>query len=119
MKCYLDEYGNPRVHVTLLGSRAAIESEALIDTGFEGDITAPVSVAIQLGLELIELTKVELADGTVKEELIFLGAIRWDGEERDIRIMLTSSDEALFGRGLLQGKRLAMDFRTSEIEITS
>jgi clan AA aspartic protease len=117
MKCYFDKAGTPRVHVTVMGSRAATDCEALIDTGFDGDITIPLPTAIQLGLEFTDATEVELADGTVKDEMVFSGAIRWNGEERAIRIMLTSSEEALLGRGLLQGKPLAMDFRADEIKI--
>ena len=53
IQAYFDDSGFPRVKIAVGGSRMQVEVEALIDTGFSGDITLPLVIAPQLGLELV------------------------------------------------------------------
>jgi predicted aspartyl protease len=73
VKAYFDQAGHPRLKVPVVGSRAGIVVDALVDTGFDGDICLPTQLAIQLGLELRDMVWVELADGTLRDELVFAG----------------------------------------------
>jgi len=64
-----------------------------------------------LGLELAYTAHFELADGTlVQDELVFVGKAFWRGEYRDVEIVLTRSEEALLGTGLLEGAQVQLDF---------
>ena len=64
-----------------------------------------------MGLELAYTAHFELADGTlVQDELVFVGKAFWRGEYRDVEIVLTRSEEALLGTGLLEGARVELDF---------
>lgn len=118
MNGYFDEYGHPRIEISVIGIRATCSIEAVIDTGFDGDLCLPIQIAIQLGMELRDILYIELADGTIKDELVFAGAINWEGETKEVRVILTSSEDALIGIGLLAEKRLEIDFGKRSINIT-
>lgn len=105
-----------RLHVQ--GSRGAAEVTAIIDTGFDGHVCLPTTLAVGLGLELSGQNVVELADGTRKMSLVFDGTVRFLDRERVVAIYLTDSDEALIGTRLLSDCRLSIDFTTGKVQVT-
>ena len=117
MRAYFDAFGEPRVEIEVKGSRAIVSVTALLDTGFDGELSLPIGVAMQLGLELRDIITVELADGTLSDELVFAGYLIDEGQEREVSILLTHSQDALLGTGLLRGRRVVLDFGTGEAEI--
>ncbi len=118
MKGYFDSGGRPRLTVTVRGRRQTAELDALIDTGFNGDLTLPIGLAVELGLELVSRRQVELADGSIRSELVFVGTAVLDGRSQLAMIGLTDGLDALVGTGLLRDRRLTMDFRKGTISIT-
>lgn len=93
MQGYIDENGKARIKLKVMGS----EIDAVIDTGFEGDLSLPVQIATQLGLKLVGTETFELADGSLKQELIFSGMTKFGKGEEEVSIILTGSDDALLG----------------------
>jgi predicted aspartyl protease len=85
---------SPTFDVAVMGSRARIPITAVIDTGFEGYVCLPTGVAVRLGLELVGEADVELADGSVKSQLVFSGSVHFLGQTREVHIYLTNSDDA-------------------------
>ncbi len=65
-------------------------------------------MGIELGLELKDLTMVELADGTIKKELVFAGVAQLGKRRKDVNILLTESDDVLLGTNMLS--YLELDF---------
>jgi len=114
---YFDASGHPTIKIVVGGIRMQVEIEALIDTGFDGKVSIPSIIATQLGLELISLEWVELADGSIISSLIFKGQALLGGQTREVEMMLTDADEALIGTGLLANYRLEIDFVNRTIEI--
>lgn len=88
-----------------------------LDTAFSGDLCLPISIATQLGLELITTQRFELADGSIQEELVFLGFVTL-GVERPVEIVLTASEESLLGTGLLAETQVVFDFIVGTVTIT-
>ena len=115
---FFDSAGRPRLTVTVTGGRSTAQVDALIDTGFNGDLTLPISLAVRLGLELMAQVAVELADGSVKSELVFSGSAAIGARARRVRIGLTAADDAFVGTGLLSRHRVNMDFRKGTITLT-
>lgn len=72
----------PRADVTVLGSRRKMKFQAVIDTGFDGDLSIPLEWAVTLGLELIDSHVFELADGSEQLELIFRGHAFFQGKKK-------------------------------------
>lgn len=66
--------GPPVIELKIRGSRQELTVEGILDTGFNGFLCLPISLAVPLGLELIDVITSELADGTiVEDELVFAG----------------------------------------------
>lgn len=114
---YIDENGMPVVNVTVGGIRSQITISALVDTGFDGYVCLPVELAVSLGLELVTSIPVEMADGSIKDELVFCGTGSIGGAQREIEIFLTDSDEALIGLSWFAKGSLYINFQTGELII--
>ena len=117
MKGYVNEYGQPLVEITVMGTRKESTCPAVVDSGFNGDVCVPTSIAIQLGLELVATYTIELADGTVRNELIFAGEVVFNGRKESAEILLTEAQDTLLGTGLLMGRVLEIDFLKRAVEI--
>ena len=110
--------GTPVVDVRIIGRRGEIVLESVLDTGFDGYVCLPITKAVALGLELIDLESSELADGTILEdEPIFLGEMEWDGAIIEVYIVLTKSVDALIGTALLWGMDMRVNYATGELTI--
>ena len=111
--------GTPVIALKVRGSREEVTIEGILDTGFDGFLCLPTSIAVLLGLELMYATSSELADGTViEDELVFAGQAEWDRVLRQIEITLTHSEDTLIGTAFLTGYRVELDYvaRTVSIE---
>lgn len=110
--------GSPIVETRVIGSRAEVIVKGTLDTGFTGHLCLPITTAVSLGLELIDLGNLELADGTVLEyEPVFEGKMEWNGDIIDVNVLLTKSDDTLLGTALLRGMELKLNYSTNEVVI--
>lgn len=100
------------------GLRAQAKVDAVIDTGFSGDLCLPIEVAIQLGLELCGIELYELADGAIQRANVFKAKVNWFGEGKEVEVILTESSQALIGTGMLVGKKVELDFDEMVFKIT-
>jgi clan AA aspartic protease len=107
----------PMIEVEVIGTRSTRGVLAILDTGFDGDLSLPISIAISLGVDLIGEQAVELADGTVRDELVFAASVRLLGETRAVRIYLTRSADALVGTNLLADCDLSIRFPTGRVRL--
>jgi clan AA aspartic protease len=112
---YVDEYGQGRAKVGVIGRKMEMAVDAVIDTGFDGYLCLPVQTAIQLGLELCDTMKVELADGTIKKEMVFSGVTKFGEEAKKARITLTESKDALIGTKMFS--YLEIDFEGKRVMV--
>jgi len=117
MQGYIDELGYPRLSVTVTGARRQMTLPALVDTGFDGDLSLPIRIAVDLGLELIASFSIGLADGTLREDQpVFSGTGRLgNGMSREIEIVLTGCEEALVGLNWFREGSLCMHFKKREL----
>src|SRR5437773_15344 len=107
----------PTISVEVAGTRQSTQFEAIIDTGFDGDICIPIDAAVTLGLELVGIDDVELADGSHRRELTFSGFAKLLEEKREVAISLTEGEEALVGTRLLSGCHLSIDFVSGKVRL--
>src|SRR6266851_5481108 len=104
------EIMTPWTEVEVGGTRRSVVMDAIIDTGFDGEVCVPLDLGVTLGLELIAVTLVELADGSKKRDLLFAGKAKFLKKKQDVEISITNGEEALIGTALLAGCRLSVDF---------
>jgi predicted aspartyl protease len=97
---YLDASGHPHVKVRIWGiaEQFAQEFEAMIDTGFTGFLSMPITAAFPLGITLFGTTSYMLADGSISPKLLGWGTVAM-GDERALGTIVLESKS----NGLLLG----------------
>jgi clan AA aspartic protease len=79
--------------------------EALIDTGFSGFLSLPLSMIESLGLPWIFSDSVTLGDGSEVIFQMYRATVIWDGEYKVVDVAASES-EPLLGMSLLYGLKL-------------
>ena len=82
--------------------------EAIIDTGFTGELILPGDLIDRLGLPRIGELPITLGDGNEIDVGLYLGIVLWQGENRIVQVLRTSV-KPLIGMSLLYGNRLTVD----------
>ena len=118
-RAYFDEKNRPKIVVTVIGLDETVDVAASIDTGFTGYLMLSLPSALSIGLKLINVLPIELADGSVKKEFVFDGSVVFGKKKTPVEILLTSSEESLLGTALLQEHKLTVDYPNRTVEITS
>ncbi len=85
-------------------------TDAVIDTGFNGFLTLPLSVIFDLELPFAGVTIAELGDGSLMQADTFRALALWGGDELEVRV-LEAEGGVLLGMSLLRGHRLTMDVK--------
>jgi clan AA aspartic protease len=95
------------VRLLIRGPQWEIETEAVVDTGFNGALTLPSDLIAKLGLRLKTRMWGMLADGRADLFDVYEALIFWNGRLRRISVNAAESDP-LLGMSLLQGNELAI-----------
>ena len=82
--------------------------DAVIDTGFTGFLTLPLTVINSLNLRLYSREEGTLGDGSTCIFDVYSGLIIWDGEYRYVDVNAAET-EPLVGMSLLYGYRMQLD----------
>ena len=108
------------VQLTVRGSGGRAETiAAIVDTGFDGELTLPLSLVDALQLPILRRVTSMLGDGSAILHAVHRATVLWDGETRQIRVAALDS-EPLVGMELLAGYRLTMQiFPGGRVEIVS
>jgi len=88
------------------GQRQMID--AVIDTGFTGFLTLPLTVITNLNLQLYSREDGTLGDGSVCIFDVYRGFVIWDGEWKRIDVNAAET-VPLVGMSLLYGYRMQLD----------
>ena len=79
----------------------------LIDTGFGGELTLPISTIRVLALPLSGASRGVLADGTITLFDVYRAEAEWDGVQRPIDVQVSNA-QPLLGTELLAGYDLSI-----------
>jgi clan AA aspartic protease len=82
--------------------------EALIDTGFSGFLSLPLSTIESLGLPWIFSDSVTLGDGSEVIFQMYRATVIWDGQFKVVDVAASES-EPLLGMSLLYGFKLQVE----------
>lgn len=107
----------PFFEINVSGTRRSVTKDAIVDTGFDGDVCIPLEVAVRLGLELRGVEQVELADGSHKEEMYSAAHAVLLGKRREVKAFVTNGEEMLLGTTLMNDCRLTIDFPTDTVKL--
>lgn len=92
-----------------LQGQPIVEIEYIIDTGFVGYLTLPISAVSAMALPFIRRMPANLADDSTILVAVHIAYIIWNGEERKIEVLATGK-RPLLGTLLLHGSNLNVQF---------
>jgi clan AA aspartic protease len=82
--------------------------QALLDTGFSGDLMLPFETIDYLGLRPITTSRLVLGDGSSVQMPVFDAVVEWQGRTRRIDVYACERD-AVIGMSLLRGSDIDLD----------
>ena len=82
----------------------------IVDTGFSGYLTLPISMVQRLGLTQVDTEEASLADGSVLRFGVYPVTVDWDEQERIVPAFATESS-ALLGISMLLGSIGTFEFQ--------
>lgn len=90
------------VRIAVLGANGHLsEFEAVIDTGFNGDLTLPSAAIVELGIPFIGNRQVALADGSRQLVDVYAATVRLNGDEMSAQVDVADT-EPLVGMRLIE-----------------
>ncbi|WP_309741505.1 MULTISPECIES: clan AA aspartic protease [unclassified Chamaesiphon] len=85
-----------------------IAVDAVIDTGFNGDLILPIEIVSELGLVPQGYQKATLGDGSISQFRVYVATVIWDGERKLVEVNSATAG-ILIGMGLLEGYKLEVN----------
>ena len=86
------------------------EVEAIIDTGFNGFLTLPPTLIVNLALPFAGTTRATLGNGSEAQMDIYEAQVLWEGQERSI-LVLEAEGNALLGMSMLADCQVTIEVR--------
>ena len=110
---YVNRYLEPVVTIEIEDSQGVLQSfEAVLDTGFNGELALPAQTIEKLGLssrgQALDWT---IATGDEAPLAEYDGVVSWHGQSRRV-VVVETGDEPLLGTSLLSGSKISIDMRT-------
>ncbi len=116
---FINENLEPIVeNVFVIGQEGHIPVEAVLDTGFNGMLCLPRKLQSRCELSVLGLETFELADGSVIEEVLYMGQILLNDTPYFVELTLADADQGLLGMQLLLDKVATFDLKTMRLEVS-
>ena len=104
----VNSHDEPEIPLTLILGGRAVQQRAIIDTGFNGYLSVPLSLT--KGWYFFGHEEYEIATGETVDQRVYLGKILWDGRLQDVYAVTSRARDILIGTKLLRRNRLSIDF---------
>jgi clan AA aspartic protease len=108
----------PRIEITVQGRYRSVQIPAIIDTGFEGELSLPMDVAQWIGAIVAGWGAMRLADGSEKRLPTARCEVELLGKRTTVEAYVTDTFEPLIGTELLDGCQLIVDFDSGAVQIS-
>ena len=106
------------VGVKLSGHFGSKEIFFRIDTGFDGELSLPVNLAIPLGLPLIGESEYNIAGGGKTAPFKFIASMQWGSQTKLVSVDVDRGSIPLLGMRLLTDYTLFADFKKKTLIIS-
>lgn len=114
----VDDKNRLWVNVEVTGYHTTSPILFRIDTGFDGELSIPISKAVPLGLPLVGESAYQVAGGGVSNPLKFSASIQWGSQKKLVSVDVDKTLTPLLGMGLLIDYILVADFKKKTLKIT-
>jgi len=105
--------GTPTITVSIAG----LDWDAIIDTGFTGDLELPEYIYDLLNTRYVGRVTSALAGGQTIEEDVYLANFPFEGRNVEVELTFVSSAQILIGTRLLRKYRLEVNFASKTVEL--
>jgi clan AA aspartic protease len=95
-----------------------VSQNCIVDTGFDGALILPASVAKRLVLPTVARLVFELVGGARMSADVALGEIEWLGKHRTVEVIMSESNDALIGTEMFEGAKLIVDYANCLVTIS-
>jgi clan AA aspartic protease len=109
----LEPDGRDVVSITVAG----LTLDAVIDTGYDGGVTLPDSLAHVLNLRIRGQDWYQLGDGTQILATVYESEIELGGDLYPAEVLYSTGDEVLLGTEVLRNFRLAIDYPAGTVRL--
>lgn len=115
---FINENLEPIVENVCIGCQEdPIRLDAILDTGFNGMLCLPRKWQSRCELNALGLETFELADGTIVQEVLYMGQLLLSDTPYIVELTLTDADQALLGMQLLLDRVATFDLKTMRIQV--
>ena len=97
--------GFPRLMLTLLGPNEPVNVEFIVDTAFDGELSLPGNILMQLQATYFTDRISRMADGSLSSQSVYMIEVMWDGQLR-LTEVIKLDNPPLLGVLLMSGKFL-------------
>ena len=81
----------PLIKVVVAWGQSVQAPFVVLDTGFTGDLQVTQKIATELGLQIVGVTKTQIANGQVIEVPVALAIAAMEGAENYIQVLISES----------------------------
>ena len=119
MKGEVDEAGRALLPLNIRPTSASTATDLVVwvDTAFDGELVIPLDAIREMELPQSAAVQATLADGRTVILETFDCEIEWFGQWRRVEVIANEGRLPLLGVGLLRGRKLTVDYQTSELEL--
>ncbi|HEX3280938.1 MAG TPA: hypothetical protein VHR36_06865 [Pyrinomonadaceae bacterium] len=97
---------------------AGASIECVVDTGFDGGLMLPRTLADGLQIQLLGELVFEMVGGARMSAPVGLANIEWLNKAREIEVIPGGGNDVLIGTELLAGTSLTIDYTSSVVTIS-
>jgi clan AA aspartic protease len=92
--------------------------ECIVDTGFDGALILPASIAERHAFPVVARLVFELVGGARISADVALGEIEWLGKRRSVEVVISESNDALIGTEMFEGATLVVNYASRLVSIS-
>lgn len=107
----------PVVQIGLMRAGEPTTIQAVVDTGFSGDLCLSRDSIEAMDLDFSYVDRYELADGTIVTKDVFAGQAEFDGQLLDVDVILTDSTDTLIGGSMMRRHVVTVDYTLRVVHI--
>jgi len=97
------------------GKRSTLE--AVVDTGFSGDLCISIFAKDKIALAFSHVEKFELGDGSAPDQYVYVGQLIFDEQALGVDVLVSKSRDTLIGAALLANKKFEVDYPNKTVRI--